>query len=101
MQDALLTAFRAAHYRFDTAEGELLLMVDLPNPALAALLRDRGADCTVVLTAFNPQGCRQNAVANRETQGMLLRDIRYNRACDACRDAMKTLAANGQLKRVS
>jgi hypothetical protein len=75
MQDALLTAFRAAHYRFDTVEGDLLLMVDLPNRALAALLHDRGADCTAVLTAFNPQGSRQNNAANRQAQDMLLRDI--------------------------
>jgi hypothetical protein len=75
MRDTLRAAFRAARYRFDTADGELLLTVDSPNHALAVLLRDSGADCMVVLTAFNPRGCRQAEAANREAQDMLMRDI--------------------------
>ncbi len=75
MEDSLLAAFRAARYRFDHPDGELLLAVDVPSPALAALLRSRGADCMAVLTAFNPQGRRQDHASNRIAQDLLLQDI--------------------------
>lgn len=72
MQDALRAAFRTTEYRFATPDGELLLKVDEPNPALGALLRRFGASSMAVVTAFNPRALRQEDTANHAAQARLV-----------------------------
>ncbi|MEO6081042.1 MAG: DUF3293 domain-containing protein [Steroidobacteraceae bacterium] len=75
MDDARRKAFLAAIYRFDSEDGELLLTVDSPNAALLDLLHSRGTQSAAVITAFNPQGRRQDDTLNRAAQDVLLRDL--------------------------
>ncbi|WP_374403805.1 DUF3293 domain-containing protein [Niveibacterium sp.] len=49
----LIAAYRAAYYRVLTAPP-LLLQIDRPDTALAALLQKHGTECAVLLTASNP-----------------------------------------------
>jgi hypothetical protein len=73
---SLRAAFRATFYRFDVPDAELLLKVGEPSMALAGLLRNRGANCAAVITAFNPQAQSRSAALNRAAQEQLLNDLR-------------------------
>lgn len=75
MDPALDAAFRAARYRFRTQMGEMELSVDVPSAALAGLLQAHGAKSMAVLTAFNPQGRRQDERRNRDAQRELLQQL--------------------------
>ncbi len=75
MQRELEVAFRRARYRVFTPAGELLLGVDRTDSRLAALLRDSGAHCAALLTAFNPGGQRQAPFRNRQSQRRLIRAL--------------------------
>jgi hypothetical protein len=75
MDNALGAAFRAALYRFDAPEGELLLQVDEPNAALSRLLQSSDAASMAVLTAFNPQAVRHDDRVNLESQERLRREL--------------------------
>lgn len=71
VDEALLAAFRAARYRFDTEDGELLLAVDSPDAGLLAFLRKHAADSAAILTAFNPRGRIRSDPENRAAQQQL------------------------------
>ena len=75
MHRELEAAFRRTRYRVFAASGELLLQVDRVEPALAAVLRDSGAHCAALLTAFNPDGRRQAPFRNRQSQQRLHREL--------------------------
>lgn len=75
MEDALRAAYCATNYRYTSAEGELLLIVGRANPALAALLRNRGVHCAAVLTAFNPGSVQQEPDWNLAAQSALQREL--------------------------
>jgi hypothetical protein len=71
MRRELESAFRRTRYRVFAPDGELVLRVDEPAPAMAALLRACMAREAALLTAFNPQGQRQPAFRNRQAQRAL------------------------------
>jgi hypothetical protein len=76
MHDQLEAAFRRTRYHVHAREGELVLRVDQPSPALARLLRTSGARCAAILTAFNPRGRMQAPQLNRLSQRQLGRELR-------------------------
>jgi hypothetical protein len=73
VDEALREAYRAARYR--VADGDLLLAVDQPSPALAALLRRLDAPTAALFTAFNPSGLRQADALNHAAHVDLLHDL--------------------------
>lgn len=75
MEEALRAAYCATHYRYMSVDGELLLIVGSTNPALAALLRNRGADCAAVLTAFNPGSVQQEPEWNLAAHSALQKEL--------------------------
>jgi hypothetical protein len=71
MRRELEIAFRNTGYRVFAGYDELVLRVDQQSPALARLLRESGARCAALLTAFNPGGRRQLRFGNRQSQRRL------------------------------
>jgi hypothetical protein len=71
MDAGLEAAFRNTRYRVSTSSGELQLHVDRPDAILARLLRESGAHCAALVTAFNPGGRRMTAFRNRRAQRRL------------------------------
>lgn len=68
--------YRSAVYRVHRPGGPLVLALELPCPALAALLRAHGASCAALVTACNPRGRVLGAGANRRRQRALARELR-------------------------
>lgn len=75
MHRELESAFRRTRYRVTTAEGELVLRVNQPEPELAALLHASDTHCAALLTAFNPGGRRQAPFRNHRAQRRLQREL--------------------------
>jgi Protein of unknown function (DUF3293) len=75
VDNRLRQAYSSAHYYFETPDGELLLQVDRPSPALHLLLLAKGTASAVALTAWNPGSTLQDDAANRRAQQDLEREL--------------------------
>ena len=81
----LQAAPRSTHYVVDAGadpgEGALfdpiVLEIDVPSPALLALHRRRGVDCSCFITACNPFSRPLDAHSNQLRQDDLAADLRY------------------------
>jgi hypothetical protein len=71
----LLRAYRRARYRVLAQPRAFVLKVGRASPPLLALLRARGAECALGITAHNPAGRRPSAAANAAAQSSLRRDL--------------------------
>ena len=70
---ALDAAFRATCYRVDCAAGVFDLRINVVNRAFDDFLRDHGARCWGLLTAYNPGGVRCDAQNAARQQALLSR----------------------------
>lgn len=81
----LEAAYRSTHYVVDAGaglgEGALLdpivLEIDVPSPALLALHRRRGVDCSCFITACNPFSRPLDAPSNQLRQDDLAAELRH------------------------
>lgn len=81
----LEAAYRSTHYVVDAGadpgEGALfepiVLEIDVASPALLALHRRRGVDCSCFITACNPFSRPLDAHSNQLRQDDLAADLRY------------------------
>jgi len=70
-------AFRSTRYRVRIPLADLLLRVDQPEPRVARLLRELGADCAVLVTAYNPGARRATPFRNRRAQRRLWNELTH------------------------
>ena len=81
----LEAAYRSTHYVVDAdvglGEGALLdpivLEIDVPSPALLALHRRRGVECSCFITACNPFSRSLDADSNQLRQDDLAAELRH------------------------
>lgn len=67
----LEAAYRATTYRIHAPQGDIDLRIGDASPALDALLREMGADCWAIITAWNPGSKIQDAATNAAAQARL------------------------------
>lgn len=70
-----LASYRGARYVVHTGAGDLTLVLDVPSPGLAGLMRAHAATSACLVTAYNPQSQErtpaQNEAANAELRAWL------------------------------
>lgn len=59
-----LASYRSAHYVVHTGAVDLTLALDVPNPALADLMRAHGAASACLVTAYNPYSQERTPARN-------------------------------------
>ena len=67
----LEAAYRATTYRIHAPQGDIDLRIGEASPALEALLREMGADCWAIITAWNPGSKLQDDATNAAAQTRL------------------------------
>ncbi len=67
----LEAAYRATTYRIHAPQGDIDLRIGGASPALDALLREMGADCWAIISAWNPGSKMQGAATNAAAQACL------------------------------
>ena len=75
MRRELESAFRRTRYRVCAPDGEVVLRVDVAEPAMAGLMRTNHVREAALLTAFNPHGRRQPPFRNRQAQRALRAEL--------------------------
>lgn len=81
----LEAAYRSTHYVVDAGAGPgegalfdpIVLEIDVPSPALLALHRRRGVECSCFITACNPFSRSLDAHSNQLRQGDLAAELRH------------------------
>jgi hypothetical protein len=81
----LEAAYRSTHYVVDAGAGPgegalvdpIVLEIDVPSPALLALHRRRGVDCSCFITAFNPFSRPLDAYSNQQRLDDLAAELRH------------------------
>jgi hypothetical protein len=76
---ALVEAYRAAHYKIDDGAEKFTLRVDEHSSALQDLYRRTGESSALFITAFNPFGRMQNEKENLADQQALRTDLLLSR----------------------
>ena len=79
----LEAAYRSTHYVVDAGAGPgegalfdpIVLEIDVASPALLALHRRRGVDCSCFITACNPFSRALDAHSNQLRQGDLAAEL--------------------------
>jgi hypothetical protein len=66
-----LTAYQATQYRVGTGEEAFTLRIGAFSAELRNLYAATGQTCCVFITAYNPFGQEQSAVANRRAKSLL------------------------------
>lgn len=74
-RDALLRAYRATRYIVTDGALVLTVEIDIPAPAIAALLRRHGASCGAFVTAWNPRSVPQSTEVNEAAHRRLLAEL--------------------------
>ena len=70
-ENALLAAYRAAHYQVTGTPAPFVLRIGQRSPELAAVQLAHHVDCSAFVTAWNPDSVAQPEAVNRAAQQRL------------------------------